>query len=120
MTNWVRASITTLCFCLFSILLVAEQAPQTGSFTITASPSSLTVAQGSQGTSTITTAISGGFNNPISLSANTAYLGLQMTFSFSPNPIPAPGSGSSVLTITVGGNVKLGIYPIVVSGVGGG
>ena len=120
MTNRVRSSIATLCFCLLCILLVAEQAPQSGSFTISASPSSLTVAQGSQGTSTITTAISGGFNSPISLSANTAYLGLQMTFSFSPNPIPAPGSGSSNLTITVGGNVKLGIYPIVVSGVGGG
>ena len=40
------------------------------SFTISASPSSLSVAQGNQGTSTITTTISGGFNSSITLSAS--------------------------------------------------
>src|SRR5208283_1673934 len=41
-------------------------------FTISASPASLSVAQGNQGTSTITTTISGGFNSAISLSASGA------------------------------------------------
>ena len=62
-------------------------------FAICASPSSLTVAQGNQGTSTITTTISGGFNSSIALSATGLPSGT--TANFNPNPIPAPGSGSS-------------------------
>ena len=69
-------------------------------FTIAASPTSLSVAQGNQGTSTITTAVSGGFNNAVTLSASGAPSGT--TVSFSPNPIAAPGSGSSTMTIRGG------------------
>src|SRR5262249_24769957 len=39
-------------------------------FSITASPSSLTISQAASGTSTISTAISGGFNSALSLSAS--------------------------------------------------
>ena len=39
-------------------------------FTLSAAPSSLSVVQGHQGNSTITTTISGGFNSAISLSAS--------------------------------------------------
>ena len=55
----------------WSDLMAAFKPASTGSgtFTITASPSSMSVAQGNQGSSTITTAVSGGFNNSISLSA---------------------------------------------------
>jgi hypothetical protein len=88
-----------------------------GDFTISASPSSLTIAQGNQGTSTITTTISGSFNSSITLSASGVPSGT--TVSFSPNPIPAPGSGSSTMTITVG-NTTPGTYPITVTGNGGG
>ena len=88
------------------------------SFTISASPSSLSVAQGNQGTSTITTAISGGFNSAISLSTSGVPSGI--TVSFSTNPIPAPGSGNSIMTITVGASTPTGTYPITVTGNGGG
>ena len=63
-------------------------APQQPDFTMSASPASLSV-QGNQGTSTITTTISGGFNSAISLSASGIPSGT--TVSFNPNPIPAPG-----------------------------
>lgn len=98
--------------------MVAFRTPTTGSFTIAASPSSLSVAQGHQGSSTITTAVSGGFNSAISLSASGVPSGT--TVSFSPNPIPAPGSGSSTMTITVGASTPTGTYPITVTGSGGG
>ena len=88
------------------------------SFTIAASPSSLTVAEGNLGISTITTAVANGFNSAISLSASGAPSGT--TVSFSPNPIPAPGSGSSTMTITVGSATPMGTYPITVTGNGGG
>ena len=88
------------------------------SFTISASPSSLTVAEGHQGTSTITTTVSGGFNSAITLSASGVPSGT--TVSFNPNPIPAPGGGNSTMTITVGSTTPTGTYPITVTGNGGG
>ena len=88
------------------------------SFTISAVPAALSIAQGNQGTSTITTAISGGFNSAISLSASGMPTGT--TVSFSPNPIAAPGSGNSTMTITVGTSTAVGTYPITVTGNGGG
>ena len=87
-------------------------------FALSASPSSLTTAQGTQASSTITSAISGGFNAAISLSASGMPSGT--TVSFNPVTIPAPGSGTSVLTITVGASTPVGTYPITVTGNGGG
>ena len=87
-------------------------------FSISASPASLSVAQGNQGASTITTTISGGFNNDIGLSASGMPSGTTVTFN--PQTIPAPGSGNSTMTITVGGSTPLGTYPITVTGNGGG
>src|SRR5208283_3764708 len=87
-------------------------------FAIAASPGSLSIAQGNQGTSMIATTVSGGFNSAISLSASGAPSGT--TVSFTPNPIPAPGSGSSTMTIAVSSSTPTGTYPITVTGNGGG
>src|SRR5215831_10966810 len=87
-------------------------------FTISAAPTSVSVAQGAQGTSIITTTVSGGFNNAISLSASGVPTGT--TVSFSPNPIAAPGSGSSTMTIAVGSSTAVGTYSVTVTGSGGG
>ena len=89
-----------------------------GSFTISASPSSLTIQQGNQGTSTITTTISGGFNSSVNLSASGMPTGTTVTFN--PPTIPPPGNGSSAMTVTVGSNTPPGTYPITVTGTGGG
>jgi hypothetical protein len=87
-------------------------------FTISASPASLSVMQGNQGISTITTTVSGGFNSAISLSASGMPSGT--TVSFNPATIPAPGGGNSTMTITVGSSTPTGTYPITVTGKGGG
>ena len=89
-----------------------------GDFTLTASPTSVTVAQGSQGSSTLTTTVSGGFNNAITLSASGVPSGT--TVGFSPNPIAAPGAGSSTMTIAVGTSTAPGTYTLTVTGSGGG
>ncbi len=89
----------------------------TPDFGISASPTSVSVAQGSSGTSTITTTVSGGFNNAISLSASGAPAGT--TVSFSPTSIAAPGSGSSTMTMSVGASTAAGTYTITVTGTGG-
>ena len=89
----------------------------TPNFTIAASPTSVTLVQGTSGPSTITTTVSGGFNSAISLSSSGAPAGT--TVSFSPASIAAPGSGSSTMTITVGASTATGTYTITVTGTGG-
>lgn len=88
------------------------------SFTISANPSSVSVMQGMQGTSTITTVVNNGFNSAITLSASGMPAGTTVTFT--PATIPAPGSGSSLMTITVAASTPMGTYPITVTGSGGG
>ena len=90
----------------------------TPNFTISASPSSLSVVQGNNGTSTITTTVSGGFNSAIALSASGQPAGV--TVSFNPTSIAAPGSGSSAMTMAVGSTTTPGTYTITVTGTSGG
>jgi len=87
-------------------------------FSIFASPGSVSVVQGSNGTSTITTSVSGGFSSAISLTASGQPTGVTVTLS--PASIAAPGSGSSTLTMTVASTTVAGTYTITVTGTGGG
>jgi hypothetical protein len=87
-------------------------------FTLSASPSGLSVAPGSQGASTITSTLSNGFNNAVTLAASGVPSGTTVTFN--PSTIPAPGGGNSTMTITVGSSTVTGTYPITVTGNGGG
>lgn len=87
-------------------------------FTIRASPSSISVARGSSGTSKITTTISGGFNSAISLS--TGLVGGGLTVTFAPSSIGAPGAGASTVTVKVSSVAALGNHTITVTGKGGG
>ncbi len=91
---------------------------QTPAFTISASPSSLTVAAGSSGNSTITTTVSGGFNAAVALTSSGAPTGV--TVGFSPTSIAAPGSGTSTATFTVASTTTAGTYNITITGTGGG
>jgi len=85
-----------------------------GSFSLAASPSSVTIAQGSSGTTTITSTITGSFNSAVTLKASIGGV------TFSPNPIAAPGSGTSTMTIKIPKNAPVGKHPITVTGTGGG
>ena len=90
----------------------------TPNFTISASPTSISVARSSSGTSTITTAVSGGFNSAISLSASGQ--GSAQSVTFTPSSIAAPGSGTSTMTVKVGRNSRIGSHTITITGTGGG
>jgi kumamolisin len=100
---------------LINALAGTSSAPN---FTISASPTSVSVVQGSNGTSTITTAVSGGFKSAIALSAAGQPTGVGV--SFNPTSIAAPGSGTSTMTMTVASSTATGTYPITVTGTGGG
>jgi hypothetical protein len=91
---------------------------QNPDFALSASPSSVSVAQGGSATSAISTTISGGFNSAISLSASGLPAGV--TASFSPTSIAAPGSGSSTLTFTASSTATTGTSTVTINASGGG
>jgi subtilase family serine protease len=100
--------------------LISALAPTstTPSFTISASPASVTVVQGSSGSSTITTAVSGGFDSAVALTASGQPAGV--TVSLNPASVAAPGAGTSVVSIVVASTTAAGTYPITITGTGGG
>jgi subtilase family serine protease len=83
-------------------------------FTLSASPTSLSIARGSQGTSTITITPSDGFTGGVTLSASG--LGSGTTASFGTNP----ATQTSVLTLTANSSARTGLFTITVTGVSGG
>jgi hypothetical protein len=91
----------------------------TPDFTIGASPSSVTIVQGGNGTSTITITSLNGFNSATTLSATGLPSGV--TAGFSPNPVtpPANGSVNSTLTLTASATATLGNATVTVTGTSG-
>jgi uncharacterized membrane protein len=87
-------------------------------FSLSSSPSSLTIPQSGSGSSTISTSLSGNFNSQISFT--TSGLPSGATASFSPTSITAPGAGSTTLTIVPGATTPLGTYNVTVDASGDG
>jgi subtilase family serine protease len=90
-------------------------ASSSSGFSLSASPSSLSVAQGRSGSSTITSSVTGGFDSSITLTASGEPSGT--TVSFSPTSIT--GAGTSTMTVTVGSSTAAGTYTIKVTGTSG-
>jgi len=94
-------------------LINALTGPQSPSFSLTANPSSLTIADGSQGTSTITVVPANGFTGTVTLAASNLPSGV--TAQFSPNPT----STTSTLTLTVSASAPTGTSTITIGGTSG-
>ena len=91
-------------------------APQTSSFSLSASPSSVSVAQGGNGSTAITVTPSGGFNSSVALTASGQPTGV--TIGFNPSAVSG-GSGNSTMGISVASSTTPGTYPITVTGTSG-
>ena len=76
---------------------------------------SVSVAQGSTGSSTITSTVSGGFGAAVALSASGMPTGVTAGFS----PASITGTGGSTLTFTVASSTVAGTYSIAVTGISG-
>ena len=85
----------------------------TPSFTLSASPSSLTIIQGSNGTSTITVTDINGFNGSVTLAASGLPSGV--TAGFGTNPT----TSTSVLTLTASGTATTGTATVTITGTSG-
>jgi uncharacterized membrane protein len=88
----------------------------TANFSLSASPSSLTVGQGSSGASTVTLTPSNGFTGSAILSASSLPKGV--TASFSPTSISS--TASSTVTLPVTTSATAGNYSVTITGTGGG
>jgi hypothetical protein len=96
-----------------SVSLTVTAAPPSD-FSISASPSSVSASQGGSTTSTISTAVTTGSAQSVTLSATGVPAGTSA--GFSPNPISA--GAASTLTLTVGSSTTPGTYTVTVTGTG--
>lgn len=87
-------------------------------FSISASPSALTIQAGSSGSSTITVTSLNGFSGTVSL-VTSAPTGLSAILSSSSLTIASGGSSSSTLSITVSSTTASGTYTVTVTGTSG-
>ena len=98
-------------------LLAGIQFPLSGTpsqgFTISSSPSALTIAQGSSGTDTITVTDSGGFTGSVTLAASNLPSGVTATFATNPT------TGASALTLAVSASAPQGSTTITITGTSG-
>ncbi len=100
-------------------LSLTVNAGGTPNFTVSASPSSLTVNQGGNGTSTITITSQNGFSSATTLSASGLPSGVTATFSTNPVTPPADGNGTTTLTLTASATATLGPATVTVTGTSG-
>jgi kumamolisin len=96
-------------------LITALTAPPTPGFSLSASPSSVTIRQGNSGSSTITSTVTGGFNTAVALTASGQPAGVTVGFS----PTSIAGTGTSTMNITVPSTTATGTYTITVTGTAG-
>ncbi|WP_349262046.1 hypothetical protein, partial [Actinocrinis sp.] len=86
----------------------------TPDFSISASPASGSVTQGSSATTTVATAATGGDTESVALSASGLPTGATATFS----PTSVTAGGSSTLTLATASTTPTGTYTITVTGTG--
>jgi subtilase family serine protease len=94
---------------------VATQVSTSPDFTISASPASQTVVQGSGTSYTATVGALNGFSGVVSFSVSGLPTGAGATF----NPTSVTGSGSSSLSVTTAATTPAGTYTLTVTGTSG-
>jgi subtilase family serine protease len=100
-------------------LALTVNSTATPAFSVSASPTSVTVTQGASGTSTITVTSTGGFDSATTLSASGLPSGVTATFSTNPVTPPANGSATSTLTLTASSSATVGTATVTITGTSG-
>ena len=100
-------------------LALTVNSSTTPNFSVSASPTSVTVTQGTSGTSTVTVTSTGGFNSATTLTATGLPSGVTAAFSTNPVTPPANGSATSVLTLTASASATVGTATVTITGTSG-
>jgi subtilase family serine protease len=90
-------------------------APNSGSFTLSVSPTSGVIALGQDRYATVTVTASGGFDSAVSFTATGAPSGVTTSFS----PTTVTGSGTTDLYFDVSRSARTGTYTITIKGTSG-
>jgi subtilisin family serine protease len=98
------------------LLFVPNNAPPANDFSVAVSPGSATVTAGGSATTTVSTAVTSGSAQPVSLSATGLPAGASASF----NPASVTAGGSSILTVATSASTPAGTFPVKVTGSGGG
>ncbi len=89
----------------------------TPSFSLSASPSSLSVTAGDHGASTISVTPSGGYTGNVTLSGlSTLPTGMNVTFNTNPVDITGASAVSSTMTVSTTASTPAGTYNLVIQG----
>jgi subtilase family serine protease len=105
-TGWGSPNTTGL----ITLLAGSSSSP---SFTLSASPSSVTITQGGSGSSTITVTDLGGFAGSVTLAASGLPSGVTATFGTNPT------TSTSTLTLTASGTATTGTSTVTITGTSG-
>ena len=100
-------------FSLVLALTLSGNVASAPGYTLSASPSTVSLAQGGNGTSTITVNPTGGFTGSVSLAASGLPSGVTASFS------PTSTTGTSTLTLTASGTATVGALNVTVTGTSG-
>jgi hypothetical protein len=95
-------------------LMLTVTVPVTNDFSIAVNPATIAVAQGQSAFATVTTAVTSGSAEVVSLSASGLPAGAADSF----NPTSVTAGGVATLVVTVGSTTAAGTYPITVVGTG--
>lgn len=98
---------------------VTPAASTTPDFSVSCSPSSLSVSQGASTTSTCTVTSTNGYSSAVSLSCSGLPSGSSCSFSPSSVTPPSNGSANSTLTVTASGSAATGSFGFDVDGTDG-
>ena len=116
--NVVAAGSSSACFGRASTCASVTPA-SSPDFSVSCSPSSLTVTQGGSTTSTCTVTSSGGFSSAVSMSCASLPSGSSCGFSPSSVTPPANGSASTTLTVSASSTATTGSFTIQARGTSG-
>jgi hypothetical protein len=107
-------------YCTFHQVMVGTfEVQPVPDYSLSASPSSLSIIQGTNANSTITVSSTDNFMGAITLSASSSPAGPSMTFQSNPVAVPPSGSGTSKLTISVPPTTPVGSYTVTINGMNG-
>lgn len=95
--------------------LSGPTASTTAGFSLSASPSSLSMMQGSSKTATVTVNPSSGYSDPVNLDVTSA-LPSGVTVSFSQNPTSSSSNWASTVTVTADATAQTGSFSLTIVG----